>query len=134
MITLKHRAIESFVFQLIGTYELDINLEEYEDQFPLRIELFQALSDNKLFRCRIWRYECFRIQSAFPRDYSGTPEHEPSDEMILVRFSQPHLMYRNDFSAENSEEAFDKIIYDVGRFLTHVTLEEPQFITREVEG
>ena len=120
-----HRAITSSVFELISTYEIDINLtsDRNEDQFSLRIELFRSLADRKLFRCKTWRNELFRIQSTFPQDDAGRPKHDPSDEMILVGFSQQHFGPRDEFLADSPDEALSKIIQDLGKSLEHITSE-----------
>lgn len=120
-----HRAITSPLFELIGTYELDISLTNPDDgdQFSLRIELFRALTDPKLFRCKVWRNELFRIQSTFPQDTTGKPKHEPSDEMVLVSFSQAHFGSRETFRAASPKEALNQVIKGLGQLLEHITSE-----------
>ncbi len=121
---LDHPAIISPVFKLIGVYELDMLLASADDgdHIPLRIELFQSLSDRTLFRCKAWRSEFFRIQSTFPRDKSGVkPLHPPSDEIILVEFGQKHFQGGDAFNADSADDALDKIINDLGKALEHIT-------------
>ena len=121
---LDHPSIISSVFQLIGVYELDLLFisGEDEDHIPLRIELFQSLSNKTLFRYKTWRSEFFRIQSTFPRDESGIKSlHPPSDEIILVEFGVKHFQGGYDFNAISPDEALDKIITDLSKALEHIT-------------
>ncbi len=121
---LDHPNIISSFFKLIGVYELDILFisGDDEDRIPLRIELFQSLSNKTLFRYKAWQSEFFRIQSTFPRDESGiNPLHSPSDEIILVQFGQKHFQGGDDFYAISPDEALDKIITDLSKALEHIT-------------
>lgn len=119
---LNHPNIASHVFKLVGIYEIDIDLSSLinDDKFSIRIELFQSLTDATLFRRKSWRGELFRVQSTFPQDDTGKPEHDPSDEMILTKFSQAHFMW-NDFYAQDHEAALEKTIKDLGISLEHIT-------------
>jgi hypothetical protein len=116
---LDHPNIEGSVFKLIDLYELALNFGE--DRFALRIELFQSLTDPTLFRYKTWRDELFRIQSTFPQDRVGQPEHGPSDEKILVGLGLPHINEGEDFYADNPEGALRKIKADLGKSLEHLT-------------
>jgi hypothetical protein len=120
-----HRAITSPIFELVGSYEIDLKLksDEDEDQFSLRIELFRSLTDKELFRYKTWRNELFRIQSTFPQDNKGRSKHEPSDEMIMVGFSQPNFGPYGEFHAHGPEDALIQIAKDLGMLLEHVTAE-----------
>jgi hypothetical protein len=116
---LDHPNINGSVFKLIDIYELDLNFGE--DRFSLRIELFQSLTDPTLFRYKTWRDELFRLQSTFPQDRVGKPEHSPADEKILAGLGLPHIDASEDFYADNPELAMRKIIADLGKSLEHIT-------------
>lgn len=118
-----HKNIISPLFELIGTYELDINFagELDDDSFSLRIELFRSLSNKKMFRYKAWRNEFFKIQSTFPRNNSGGHLHEPSDELILVSFSQPHFGPCDEFLSDTPKKALSKIVKDLEKLLEHIT-------------
>lgn len=123
---LTHRAITSAVFELTGTYEIDIKLDNKsnEDSFSLRIELFRSLADKKNFRYKIWRDELFRIQSTFPLDNKGKHMHKPSDELILVGLALPHFGASGKINAESHKKALSKIIKGFGRSLEYITSEK----------
>ena len=121
---LRHPAIRSSLFKHCDTYEIDIcfkGKDDEDDEFSLRIELFRSLSNKKLFRYKAWRNEFFRIQSTFPQSSSGTPKHEPSDETILVGFSQPYFESSKEIRANSASEALKKVIKDLGKSLEHIT-------------
>ena len=128
---LSHPNIVSDVFKLVGIYEFDIDLSSAvtDDQFSLRIELFQSLTDATLFRRKSWRGELFRMQSTFPQDDTGKPEHDLSDEMILAEFSQAYFMWK-DFYAQDPEAALEKTIKDLGISLKHITSTKPNMPIR----
>ena len=119
-----HPAIKSSIFKHCDTYEIDIYFkgkEDEGDEFSLRIELFRSLTNKKLFRYRAWRNEFFRIQSTFPQSNSGNPKHEPSDETILVGFSQPYFESSKDIRADSASKALKRVIQELGKSLEHIT-------------
>jgi hypothetical protein len=116
---LDHPNINGSVFKLIDIYELDLNFAE--DQFSLRIELFQLLTDPTRFRYKTWRDELFRLQSTFPQNGAGKPEHSPADEKLLVGIGLPHMDESEDFYADTPEAARRKIIADLEKSLEHIT-------------
>jgi hypothetical protein len=123
---LSHRAIKSPLFEMIKTYELDIDVGSpvgNEERFSLRIELFRSTSDKRVFRYKTWRTELFRIQSTFPQNEFGGHKHDPSDEMIWVEFSLPHFGSCEELIADNPEEALKKIIGNFSKALEHITSE-----------
>src|SRR5260370_7609984 len=76
----------SHLYALVKTVEFDVVLGD--DSFALRVELFQDKTRRQTFRANIWRNELYRIQSTFPQNPStGRPEHQPSDEVILIDWS-----------------------------------------------
>lgn len=115
-----HPVIKSSLFDLIRTFEIDIALEA-EDSFTIRIDIFQSIDDNKIYRYRAWRYEFFRLQSTFPQDSQGHGIHQPSDEIILVAFSLPKFVALQEFSADDSKQAVHKVIENLGYALEHIT-------------
>ena len=54
-----------------------------DDEYVFRVEVLGPYRAEGRFHARVWRRECFRIQSTFPQDDDGIPKDEPSDEMIL---------------------------------------------------
>jgi hypothetical protein len=76
----------SHLCALVQIVEFDVVLGD--DSFALRVELFQDKTRRRTFRANIWRNELYRIQSTFPQKPStGQPEHQPSDEVILIDWS-----------------------------------------------
>jgi hypothetical protein len=123
---LKHRCIKSPVFKLIDVYEFDIEFpiaEDDVDSFSIKIELFQSTKDQNIYRYKIWRNEYFRIQSTSPQNEFGDPEHQPSDEDIIVRLSLPHLRNSGEIFAKNSDEAFKIFIDNLNKSFEHITSE-----------
>lgn len=57
-----------------------------EASWPTRVEIYQARDRPTLFRCRVWQSEVYRIQSTSP-SIGGAPAHSPSDEEILIDYS-----------------------------------------------
>ena len=93
-----------------------------DDEFALRIELFQDSDNARSFRADVWRAEHYRIQSTFPQDPStGEPEHHPSDEVVMVDWSTFIRTDRNyrHFEAENAEAALDGVMADIQRTIDH---------------
>ncbi len=117
---LTHPSVTSSFFELIKTYEFDTELTE-DDHFSLRIELFQSLGDQRLFRYKSWRYELFNIQSIFPQDAEGNPEHEPSDELMLVEPTLYGFSRELDFYADDPSDALNKIVDDFNKSLVQIT-------------
>src|SRR5258708_12282938 len=84
----------SHLYALVKTVEFNVVLGD--DSFTLRVELFQDETRRRTFRANIWRNEFYRIQSTFPQKSStGQPEHQPSDEVILIDWS---TNLRRDYS------------------------------------
>ncbi len=113
-IKISHPNIISSVYELLKVLEFDLDLGD--DRFPLRLEIFRSLDDSCLFRARIWRTEFFRIQSSFPQE-DGKPSHDPSDELILLDFSDYLAENYDDFRANSIEAAIDLIFEDLKHFL-----------------
>ena len=123
---IKHPAIKSEFFKIIGTYEIDISLgtKDDEDVFTLRLELSQSTLDKTLYRYKAWRSEFFRIQSTFPQDESGFPQHAASDETLLVAYSQPHFPFYGELTAVDQAKALKKILDNFAKSLEYITLEK----------
>ncbi|MDJ0724986.1 MAG: hypothetical protein QNJ38_07745 [Prochloraceae cyanobacterium] len=114
-IEINHPHIISPIYELVKVLEFDIDLGD--DRFPLRLEIFRSLADNCLFRARIWRTEFFRIQSTFPQEENSQPSHDPSDELILLDFSDYLTKDYENFRANSLESAIALIIKDLQQFL-----------------
>src|SRR5881628_2893795 len=78
------------------------------------------------FRCRMWQAEYFRIQSSVPSGPDGAPRDEPSNELILVRFSGPKMDDYDDFTAADPGAALATVLRDFSRFLEHTTLQKAE--------
>lgn len=50
-------------YKLLKVLAFDVDI--YDKQFGLRLELLQCTSDSNCFRAHIWRTEFYRIQSTF---------------------------------------------------------------------
>ena len=116
----RHDAVTSPIFELIETFEFDMSLGD--NSWPTRVELYRARKNEKLFRCRVWQAEHYRIQSVFPQR-NGSPEHEPSDEMILVEYSSYLRCNWNPegFEADSPEGARQLVENALLAFLDHST-------------
>jgi len=107
-------------YELIKTVEFDVVLGD--DSFALRVELFQDKSHKRTFRANIWRSEFYRIQSTFPQNPSTTqPEHQPSDEVILIDWSTNVRDDYSGFKAASSTAAFDMVLKAIQAALDHAT-------------
>src|SRR5439155_4159366 len=93
-----------------------------DDSFAIRVELLQDKTRTQTFRAKIWRNELYRIQSTFPQKSStGQPEHQPSDEVILVDWS---TYVRGDYSvfkAASSAAALNMVLKAIRATLDHAT-------------
>lgn len=117
---MEHRAITSAVFEIVDTFEFDMSLGD--DSWPTRVEIYQAAGNPHWFRCRVWQSESYRIQSTFPQA-GGLPEHAPSDEVVLVDYSN---YLRCDwepsgFEASSPKEARQMVEAAILAFLDHST-------------
>jgi hypothetical protein len=121
LLLIKHSTIKSSIYELIKTIEFDVEIGD--DGFSLRLELFQSLEDSKTFRVHLWRTEFYRIQSTFPQE-SGTPKHEPSDELIWIDWSTQLQEDYNNFQAENAENAVQLVLDEIRKRLVHTTASE----------
>ncbi len=122
---IQHSAIKSPIYEIIKVVELDLQLGD--ESWPVRFELFQNTETAGHFRCRIWQAERFRIQSTSPSSPDGTPQDQPSDELILIRFDGPKMDDYEDFTAAGPDAALAAVLRDFGRFLEHTTLEKPKW-------
>ncbi len=107
------------MFVLVKTVAFDVQVADV-DSFTLRIELFQNESDSHRFKVGIWRTELYRIQSTFPQsELTGKPEHQPSDEEILISFAQHLAGNYSDFTADNPDAALQAVLDDFQGRLRH---------------
>ena len=107
------------VFTLIKTVAFDVQIADV-DTFTLRLELFQDDEDDRRFKVGMWRTEFFRIQSTFPQAAStGGPEHDPSDEVVLVDWSHNLAGQYSDFKAANPDAALNTVLEDFRHWLRH---------------
>ena len=91
------------VYKLLEVYEFDLDLED--DQPSFRLELFQALDDERRFRCRVREHEIYRMQPTFPQDDSA--EDTARSAELLIEGSLLCLPDLLDFEAEDAEQALD---------------------------
>ena len=115
-----HSAINSHIFELVRTVEVDLTLSG--ETLPTRFEILRSMEQPDFFRCRVWQLEFFRLQSTFPQ-LGGKPAHEPSDHCVLVDWDGPHVGIYDDFQAADIDTALKKVMEDFKRFLEHTTLE-----------
>jgi len=110
----------SHLYALVKTVEFDVVLGD--DAFALRVELFHDKSRRRIFRANIWRNEFYRIQSTFPQSLSsGVPEHQPSDEVILVDWSTNVRGNYSTFEAASSTAALNTVLKAIRAALDHAT-------------
>jgi len=108
------------VYALVKTVEFDVDLGD--DSFALRVELFQDKTRRRTFRAKIWRNEFYRIQSTFPQQPStGQPEHQPSDEVILIDWSTNVRGNYSVFKAASSAAALNMVLKAIRAALDHIT-------------
>ena len=108
------------VYALVKTVEFDVDLDD--DSFALRVELFQDKTRRRTFRAKIWRNEFYRIQSTFPQlPSTGQPEHQPSDEVILIDWSTNVRGNYSIFKAPSSAAALNMVLKAIRAALDHTT-------------
>lgn len=121
---LRHQNITSAVFELVKTFELDV--EFGDDLLRTRIELFRDTEREDHFRCHVWEIELFRLTPRFPDDENHEPT-EVSDDLVLVDRGIAHSQLDYDgFFASSIDAALKLIIADLDRFLEHATRERIQ--------
>jgi hypothetical protein len=76
---IKHKCVESSIFKLIKTIEIDICF--YEDSWSTRIELFCDTENQNIYRCHVWALELFRLTPSFPQDRNNKPK-DITDDLI----------------------------------------------------
>src|SRR6266481_2373190 len=110
----------SHFYAMVKTVEFDVVLGD--DSFTLRVELFQDKTRRRTFRANIWRNEFYRIQSTFPQNSStGLPEHQPSDEVILIDWSANVRGDYSVFKAADSSAALNMVFKAIRAALDHTT-------------
>jgi len=108
----------SHLYALVKTVEFDVVLGD--DSFALRVELFQDKTRRQTFRANIWRNELYRIQSTFPQNPStGRPEHQPSDEVVLIDWSSNLRGNYSVFKAASSAAALNMVLKAIRAALDH---------------
>src|SRR5258708_32282079 len=108
----------SHLYALVKTVEFDVVLGD--DSFALRVELFQGKTRRQTFRANIWRNELYRIQSTFPQNPStGRPEHQPSDEVVLIDWSSNLRGNYSVFKAASSPPALIIVLTAIQAVLDH---------------
>src|SRR5258708_19781121 len=108
----------SHLYALVKTVEFDVVLGD--DSFALRVELFQGKTRRQTFRANIWRNELYRIQSTFPQNPStGRPEHQPSDEVVLIDWSSNLRANYSAFKAASSPAALNMLLNAIPPPLHH---------------
>jgi hypothetical protein len=114
---LSHSAIISPIFKLIGTYEIDLELNQ--DEWPTRIELFQAINIRNTYRARMWQVDFFRLDPTF-NESAGSSERPKKlkDEEIQVERSGVLSEEILNFEATDEENAMTKVEYYFKQFLS----------------
>jgi hypothetical protein len=108
------------LFALVKTVEFDVVLGD--DSFALRVELFQDKTRKRTFRANILRNESYRIQSTFPQNpTTGQPEHQPSDEVVLIDWSTNVRGNYSSFEAASSTAALSIVLKAIRAALDHST-------------
>jgi len=116
--TISTRKGVSHLYALVKTVEFDVVLGD--DSFALRVELFQDKTRRRTFRANIWRSEFYRIQSTFPQNPStGLPEHQPSDEVVLIDWSANVRGNYSVFKAASSTAALNMVLKVIRAALDH---------------
>jgi len=106
------------LYELVKTVEFDVVLGD--DSFALRVELFEDKTRRRTFRANIWRNEFYRIQSTFPQNAStAQPEHQPSDEVILIDWSTNLRGNFSVFKATSSTAALNLVLKAIRAALDH---------------
>jgi hypothetical protein len=100
---------------------LDFEMTLGDEMWPVRVELYQGIVDKSWFRCRVWQAENYRIQSTFPCDSSGKPQHDPSDEVILVDWSTSLPEELEWFQAETPERAIAHVLASILSVIERIT-------------
>ena len=115
---LKHSAIQSAVYELVTTTEVDLQLGD--DFMPMRFEIFRNTQKKGRFRCRMWEGELHRLRPTFPQK-NGKPLHI-SDAFIFVEWlGGPGMGRYEDFTAPSAVKALQIVIEDFKKFLKHTT-------------
>ena len=117
-----HKAVNSSVFELAKTVELDIRFNE--EAWTARIELFRDTGREGWFRCRVWESEMFRLTPSFPRDAAGEPAHITDDTIMVERgIARGRIASRlnEGFAAPDVDAALGMVIEDLKGYFEHVT-------------
>ncbi len=120
MTTRKASSHVGHLYTLVKTVQFDVVLGD--DAFALRVELFQDISNKRMFHADIWRNEFYRIQSTFPQNpATGRPQDHPSDEVILIDWSTNVSGDYSLFEATTAKVALNIVLGDIRSTLDRAT-------------
>ncbi len=109
----------SELFELVKVVEFDIAVNE--EPVPVRVEFFRAVSDETLFRCRLWSIDSYRLTPSLPRDASGRPTETADDEIMVERSWQLSEPGETFTAAADSDAALAMVLEDLTRSLDYPT-------------
>ncbi|NBV20475.1 MAG: hypothetical protein EBS05_00545 [Proteobacteria bacterium] len=122
---IRHPAVKTSFFKLVGTYEVDLVLGPELD-FTLRLELFKDTERKGWFRAHAWEMECFNLEPTFPVKKNGKALLKKSTESILLeRTTQLAGSYQH-FKAASEPDALAKVVGDLKGRLAHWTQVKPK--------
>lgn len=119
---IKHKAIKSALFELVGAYVIDILL--VDGLWPLRIEIYCSMEDSKQYQYRTWREEFFNLKARFPEEKLSL---EHIDRKIIVGCGTFAPLDQEKFiSADSADDALEIALNDLSASLKRITGESVQ--------
>ena len=122
---IKHPAVKSSFFQLVQTYELDLDLAP-ELSFPLRIEILRDTGHRGLFRVRVLELEFFNLEPTFRSKRNGKRLRYKSTELIWLERASDLSGKYDSFKASSAAAALGKVVADLKQRLEHWTGVKPK--------
>jgi hypothetical protein len=113
---IQHPFVTSDVFKLISTLEFDLEVGGHF--LPTRLELFQDTERDKLFRCRMWERDLFRMKPTPCRDETtGKIVEGEEDEELLIERTWELSDEFESFEADSPEHAINQVLDALTNYL-----------------
>jgi hypothetical protein len=90
------------LFKIVDVLETDIRFPD--DFFSLRLEVFQSVTNEKLFRTRAWRTESYDLTPAFSNENS---DNETATATVLMDWS---TVFQSDLFVVKECESKDEYL------------------------
>ena len=114
---ISHSAIQSPIFRLIETYVFDVAFGD--DGYPLRVELFQSVADDRWFRCQFWQTETAEVGVYISDGDCFTKDS--ATHHILVDWAAYLSRDYSNFEANSTEDAVNTVLQDIRNYLAHTS-------------